>query len=131
MRTARRCVTSPASRSKKEGKYKSRGDVYALVTHRPAENVAGQISIVAGYDFKDGGDVEVKIGSKGFKLFTDKDIAWTYEDKDDKALVVAMKRGANMTVKGTSARGTLTTDKYSLKGFTAAYNKIGEACNVK
>lgn len=115
---------------KKEGKYKQRGNVYALATHRPAENIAGQISIVAGYTHKADDVVEVAIGKTSFKLFTDQDIAWTFEDKDDKAMVVAMKRGATMVVKGTSSRGTLTTDTYSLKGFTAAYNKISEACGA-
>jgi hypothetical protein len=33
-----------------------------------------------------------------------------------------------MVIKGTSSRGTLTTDTYSLAGFTAAYNAIEQAC---
>ena len=44
------------------------------------------------------------------------------------ALVQSMIRGAKMVVRGTSWRGTKTTDTYSLKGFTAAYNKITETC---
>jgi hypothetical protein len=31
-------------------------------------------------------------------------------------------------VQGTSSRGTLTTDTYSLSGFSAAYDAISEAC---
>ena len=33
-----------------------------------------------------------------------------------------------MVVKGTSSRGTVTTDTYSLRGFTAAYDAISGAC---
>ena len=33
-----------------------------------------------------------------------------------------------MTVRGRSNRGTLTTDTYSLLGFTAARDRIDEAC---
>ncbi len=33
-----------------------------------------------------------------------------------------------MVVKGTSSRGTLTTDTYSLTGFSAALQSIDKAC---
>ncbi|MGB1026239.1 MAG: invasion associated locus B family protein, partial [Rhodospirillaceae bacterium] len=39
-----------------------------------------------------------------------------------------MKRGRDMIVKGTSSRGTVTTDTYSLSGVTAAMNAIDKAC---
>ena len=41
-----------------------------------------------------------------------------------------MKKGNRMVVKGTSSRGTLTTDTFSLKGFTKAYGAIGKACGL-
>ena len=34
----------------------------------------------------------------------------------------------SLKVVGTSSRGTITTDSYSLQGFTKAYQKINEAC---
>ena len=46
-------------------------------------------------------------------------------------VVDAMIRGARLVVKGTSSRGTKTTDTYSLKGFSAAFKAIGKACKVK
>ena len=57
--------------------------------------------------------------------------AFAVDTKTDKALVDAMIRGARMVVKGTSSRGTKTTDTYSLKGFSAAFKTIGKACKVK
>jgi hypothetical protein len=33
-----------------------------------------------------------------------------------------------VTVKGTSARGTATTDVFSLKGLAQALDKVGEEC---
>jgi hypothetical protein len=71
------------------------------------------------------------IDGKQFSLFTDDDTAWGGDAKVDSALVAAMKAGATMIVKGTSARGTLTTDTYSLAGFTAAHKAIDKACDVK
>lgn len=117
---------------KSEGDYSQRGYAYVLVTHRPAEKAVGEVSIRAGYTYKEGSEVEVKVdGGPPFKLFTDDGLAWTREAKTDQALVAAMKAGAGMTIKGTSSRGTLTTDTYSLKGFTAALEAINKACGVK
>lgn len=111
-----------------EGKYTQRGDTYVLATHRPKENVFGEISVEAGYTYKPGSEVEVDVDGKTFKLFTQGGNAWAYDEKADEALVSAMKAGQRMIVKGTSSRGTLTTDTYSLSGFTAAMAAIDEAC---
>ena len=72
--------------------------------------------------------VQVKIGGEAFQLFTSEDGAWTANKDEDRRLVKSMVRGNRMIVKGTSSRGTATTDTYSLKGFTAAYNAITESC---
>lgn len=118
-----------ASQPKKaEGKYKRRGDIYAIVTHRPGENRRDEVSIIAGYTFKKDSSVEVRIGAKKFQLFTQDDGAWAPDKESDRALVQAMIKGATMVVKGTSSRGTLTTDNYSLRGFTKAYQAINKAC---
>ena len=113
---------------KHEGKYSERGDIYALVTHWPAEKTRDEVSIVIGYKFQKDSLVDVSIGGKAFKLFTRDDVAWTPNADEDSRLVKSMIRGAQMVVKGTSWRGTKTVDTYSLKGFTAAYNKITETC---
>ena len=116
---------------KAKGKYKKRGETYILVTHRPAEQSLNVISIKAGYTYQSGSEVDVVIGEATFKMFTDAGHAFAYDDRTDGAIVKAMIRGARMTVKGTSSRGTLTTDTYSLKGFTAAYKAINKACKIK
>ncbi len=116
---------------KASGKYKKRGEAYVLVTHRPAEKSIGVVSIKAGYTYQKASEVDISIGDATFRLFTDAGHAFAYDDKADKSLIEAMIRGAKMVVKGTSSRGTRTTDTYSLKGFTAAYRTIGKACKVK
>ncbi len=108
-----------------------RGDIYVMVTHRPADQVRDEVSVIAGYPYKEKSGVEVTIGGATFKLFTSGENAWMREAKDDSALVRAMIRGTTMIVRGTSARGTRTTDTYSLNGFTAAHDAIDVACNVK
>jgi invasion protein IalB len=113
---------------KKEGSYTVRGDTYVLATHRPGEKVFGEISVEAGYTYKPGSEVEVNIDGQAFKLFTQGGNAWAYDEKADRALIEAMKGGRQMVVKGTSSRGTLTTDTYSLSGFSAAMQTIDKAC---
>jgi hypothetical protein len=46
----------------------------------------------------------------------------------ESALVTALKNGANLTVTGTSKRGTVTTDTYSLIGITAALGRMAMEC---
>jgi hypothetical protein len=43
-------------------------------------------------------------------------------------MIAAMKRGSSMTIVGTSSRGTKTTDKYSLSGFTKTKSVIDKTC---
>ncbi len=116
---------------KAEGKYKLRDQPYALVSHRAGGKSLGVIEIGAGYTYKKGSEADVTIGDKSFRLFTDGGGAWARDARTDRALVAAMKGGKSMVVKGTSSRGTLTTDTYSLTGFTVAYAAIGKACKVK
>jgi hypothetical protein len=117
--------------TKDEGQYSKRGAIYAYITHRPWDKRVNEVSISAGYTYKEESTVQIRIGGQKFTLFTNGETAWSRSPKEDKALVEAMKRGNTMIVSGVSSRGTQTTDTYSLIGFTKAYQAIGKACNVK
>ncbi len=122
------CIIS-SEPQKSQGRYKKRGAINAIVSHRPAEGRIGEVSIQAGYTYKQGSPVTLRIDRrKTFKLFARGGYAWV---RDDRALVRAMRAGGVMEVKGTSSRGTRTTDTYSLQGFSAAMNAINRACGVK
>jgi hypothetical protein len=116
--------------TKEEGNYTSRGDVFLMVTHRPGDGSSNVVSIITGYTYQSGSAVRATIGDRTFEMFTDQDTAWARDGETDQAMVDAMKAGVNMVARGTSSRGTLTTDTYSLLGFTSAYQEIGEACGV-
>jgi len=120
-----------SSPQKSDGKYSERGDIYFLVTNRKAEKSIGVVSVITGYVYKKESSVKLKISGKEFELFTNDDKAWAFDDKGDKDVVKAMKRGNKMVVTGTSASDTTTADTYSLAGFSAAYDAIGKACDVK
>lgn len=115
---------------KEEGNYDRRGEVYAMVTHRPNEGTFDTVSFIIGYPFDEDKPVTVNIDGNKFTLFPHNDTAWAPDKQTDKALVQSMIKGRQMIVKGTSSRGTLTTDTYSLLGFTNAHQTIDKACNA-
>lgn len=123
----KQCYVGSAPKTS-EGKYTKRDPVHVLVTHRPADKVRGELSVTAGYTYKPGKEVEAKVDGKTFKLFSRDDNAWAQDANADKAIVAAMKAGRELVIRGTSSRGTLTTDTYPLAGFTAAMNAIDKAC---
>jgi invasion protein IalB len=112
------------------GTYNQRGNTYIQVTHRPADKSFDVVSVTAGYAYQPKSQVEVEVDGKDFALFASGGLAWA-DDKTDVRLVEAMRRGRQLIVRGTSARGTVTTDTYSLAGFTGAYNAIAKACPRK
>ncbi len=84
-----------------------------------------------GYPYKDATDAELTIDTHKFVLFTSKDSAWSRDAATDKAMVDALAKAKQAVLKGTSARGTNTTDTYSLDGFAAMLAQIDKACGVK
>jgi len=119
-----------SSPKKTEGTYKARGQTYLLVTHRPAEKAFGEVSVEAGYTYKPGSEVVAEVDAKAYKLFTQGGNAWAQNEQADKALVQVLRSGKQLVVKGTSSRGTATTDTYALSGFGSAYDAINKACAV-
>lgn len=116
--------------TKAEGNYTTRGAIHAMVTHRPGEQRTDEVSIRAGYPYKEAALVDVTVGTLKAELFTQGDSAWAMDKETDKKLVQAMIKGSTMVVEGVSARGTNTKDTYSLSGFTRAYEAINKACGL-
>lgn len=119
-----------AKPQKAEGNYTSRGDIFALITHRPAEGSKNVFSYSTGYGYRANSEATVTIGGRNFSLFTQDDMAWAPDSGQDNAITEAIRTGSNMVVKGTSARGTLTTDTFSLSGSSKAYDAITAECGV-
>lgn len=107
---------------------KSRDPVFFMITIIPAKKIRNEASTIIGYPFKEGSKVTVEIDGAKFTMFTDKDSAWIENPSQEGALIDAMKKGSKMSVLGTSRRGTLTTDSYSLSGITAALDAIAKEC---
>ena len=108
--------------TKKEEKF------FSIITHLPGQDKFNEFSIVTGYNYKQGSNPEVIIGDLKFQLFTSGSRAWSFSVAEDLKIINSMKSSLKMRVKGTSSRGTITSDTYSLLGFSKAYQKINEAC---
>ncbi len=113
---------------KAKGNYKKRGDIFAVITHLPGQDKWNEFSIVAGYNYKPESNPDVIIGDYKVQLFTSGSRAWSFSPNDDEKIIKSLKSSMRMTVVGTSSRGTITTDTYSLVGFTKAFQKITEVC---
>jgi hypothetical protein len=105
-----------------------RDAVYFLITSWPGQKVANEPSVIIGYPFKERSEATVQVGSDKFQFFTKDDGAWLASRDDESKLITALRSAAELTVKGMSRRGTLTTDTYSLKGISAALDKAAEGC---
>lgn len=118
-------VTQPSA---SEPKGVNRDPVFMFITNRPKEGVRHEVSVIAGYPYKDGSKTQVKIGNDSFVMYTKDQGAWVENAAEESRLINSMKGGSDMVVTGTSKRGTVTNDTYSLKGVSAALKRIDTEC---
>ena len=105
-----------------------RDPAYIFVSTRPAEKVKEEVSVIIGYPFKAKSDATVEVGATNFALYTQNDGAWIKNAAEEARLVDAMRKGADVVVKGESGRGTKTTDRFSLKGIAQALDRVAQEC---
>jgi len=105
-----------------------RSPVIFYVTTWQKDGVHKEVSLRQGYAMKANAVATVTVGGQNFSLSADDDKAYAKDPADERKLLDAMVAGGPMTVKATSAKGTQTTDQYSLEGVAAAVQKLEESC---
>jgi invasion protein IalB len=105
-----------------------RDPVYLFISTRPAENVHNEVSVIIGYQLKPDSEVNVEIGTNKFVMYTKADGAWISNAAEEARMVETMRKSADLVVTGTSARGTQSTDRYSLKGLSQALDRTAKEC---
>ncbi|MFZ5691136.1 MAG: invasion associated locus B family protein [Pseudomonadota bacterium] len=105
-----------------------RDPAWLFVSTRPAEKVREEVSVIIGYPFKANTDATIEVGSTNFAMYTQNDGAWVKNAAEEARLVEAMRKGAEVVVKGESGRGTKTIDKFSLKGVVQALDRAAQEC---
>lgn len=101
---------------------------YMFISSRPAEKVKDEVSVIVGYGFKPNSDASINVGGATYTMFTLNDGAWIKNPPDEPRLIDALRKGADAVVKGTSARGTASTDTYGLRGLAQALDRVGQEC---
>ncbi|NUR14649.1 MAG: Invasion associated locus B family protein [Mesorhizobium sp.] len=120
-------LAKPSS-SKTNPPNRPRDPAYAFVSTRPAEKVTNEVSVMIGYALKPGSESSVEVGGASFAMYTQGDGLWIKNAAEEERMVEAMRKSADLVVKGVSAKGTETTDTFSLKGLSQALDKIAQDC---
>ncbi len=105
-----------------------RSPVIFYVTTWQKDGVRDEVSIKLGYTMKPKSAAIVTAGGQHFTLTSDEDKAYAKDPAEERKLLDAMAAGGAMIVKATSAKGTATTDQFSLEGAAAAVQKLQDAC---
>jgi hypothetical protein len=120
-------LAKPSS-SKTNPPNRPRDPAYAFVSTRPAEKVVNEVSIMIGYALKPGSESTIEVGGASYAMYTQGDGLWIKNAAEEGRMVDAMRKAPDATVKGVSAKGTETTDVFSLKGLAQALDKLALDC---
>jgi Invasion associated locus B (IalB) protein len=120
-------LAKPTS-SKTNPPNRPRDPAYAFVSTRPSERVFNEVSVMIGYALKPGSESTVEVGGASYAMYTQGDGLWIKNAAEEERMVEAMRRSPDAVVKGVSAKGTETTDTFSLKGLSQALDRIAQDC---
>jgi Invasion associated locus B (IalB) protein len=112
--------TNPANRP--------RDPAYAFVSTRPAEKVTNEVSVMIGYVLKPGSESTLEVGGASYAMYTQGDGLWIKNAAEEERMVDAMRKAADVVVKGVSAKGTETIDTFSTKGLSQALDRLAQDC---
>jgi hypothetical protein len=120
-------VAKPKDSNPKKGI--KRDPIYFYISRWPADNVVNEVSVKMGYPFAAGAKVTATVGTAKFELFTKDEGAFVEKPDMETKLIDAMKTASSMKIEGKSARGTATSDTYSLDGLSDALDRAAKECS--
>jgi len=120
-------LAKPSS-SKTNPPNRPRDPAYAFVATRPEEKVTNKVSVMIGYALKPGSESTLEVGGASFAMYTQGDGLWIKNAAEEERMVEAMRKSADAVIKGVSAKGTETTDTFSLKGLAQALDRLAQDC---
>jgi hypothetical protein len=120
-------LAKPSS-SKTNPPNRPRDPAYAFISTRPAEKVTNEFSIMVGYALKPGSESTLQVGGATYAMYTQGDGIWIKNAAEEERMVEAMRKAADVVVKGVSAKGTETIDTFSMKGLSQALDRLAQDC---
>ena len=122
-----------------------RDAAYAFISERPAEGVRNEVSFIMGFDVgaaasdakerkrarkseSDPVAPTAAIGDANFELLPKGADLWVKNAAKESELIAEMRKGAKLVIKASSKKGNVTTDTYSLSGFSQAIDRALKDC---
>ncbi len=101
---------------------------YIFISSRPGEGVRNEVAVNLGYATKDGSAATAQIDGDDWEMITKGTNAWVKDQSKEREFVGALRGGAKLLVKASSAKGTTTVDTYVLKGLSDALARVAQEC---
>jgi hypothetical protein len=120
-------LAKPSS-SKTNPPNRPRDPAYAFISTRPAEKVTNEVSVMIGYTLKPGSESTLEVGGATYAMYTQGDGLWIKNAAEEERMVDAMRKAADVVVKGVSAKGTESIDTFSMKGLAQALDRLAQDC---
>jgi hypothetical protein len=120
-------LAKPSS-SKTNPPNRPRDPAYAFISTRPAEKVTNEVSVMIGYTLKPGSESTLEVGGATYAMYTQGDGLWIKNAAEEERMVDAMRKAADVVVKGVSAKGTESIDTFSMKGLAQALDRLAQEC---
>jgi hypothetical protein len=145
------CYTLAQPKDRAPGDLK-RDPAYAFISDRPGEGVRNEISFIMGFDVanppeaaaadpkKPAADPKKNpiakeamaiVGDQSFELLAKTTNLWVKNAAKEGQLIDEMRKGAKLQVMAASMKGHMTTDTYSLAGFSQALDRVQKDCPSK
>lgn len=112
----------------KSPKSVNHGNIFFLVASWASGAAKHQPSLMTGYNLNDSPKPSLRVGSEKWTMYADENEAFIESTDQEKTLISAMRRGADMQVSAVSSRGTATNYRISLRGITAALERVDKEC---
>jgi hypothetical protein len=134
-----------------------RDPAYAFISNRPGEGVRNEVSFIMGFDVVNAPDdsadetdskgqtdskskskkktlgikgATATVGDQTFDLLAKASNLWVKNAAKEGQLVDEMRKGVKLEVRAMSKKGNLTTDTYSLAGFSQAIERVLKDCQA-
>jgi hypothetical protein len=118
-----------------------RDPAYAFISDRPGEGVRNEISFIMGFDVASSPDAAADskkksvdktamaiVGDQSFELLAKTSNLWVKNAAKEGQLIDEMRKAGKLMVKAASKKGNMTTDTYSLAGFSQALERVQKDC---
>ncbi len=112
----------------KSPKSVNHGDIFFLVSSWKSRAATNQPSLMTGYALNAAPEPTLRVGSDKWDMYVSENEAFIELTSEEERLIRAMRRGADMRISAVSQRGTATSYIISLRGISAALDRVSSEC---